>query len=173
MLVGRKYDQLATRPTGSLGLQYEPIRQLTKFQTGTGFNYSMVSDPAFDAFYAQATAATSLDQVKQALRGANEYVARHHWAISLLQANLFALYQPWLKGYNGQGCTVAIVAGPQFLFFYWSRFWIDPSIPRASSLLMFTGSFAPDVRRSTSHAASGLSASRPVLERRRKFPSCV
>ena len=132
VLVGRKYDQLATRPTGSLGLQYEPIRQLTKFQTGTGFNYSMVSDPAFDAFYAQATAATSLDQVKQALRDANEYVARHHWAISLLQANLFALYQPWLKGYNGQGCTVAIVAGPQFLFFYWSRFWIDQSLAKSS-----------------------------------------
>ena len=84
VLVGRKYDQLASRPTGSLGLQYEPIRQLTKFQTGSMFNYSMVSDPVFDAFYTKAMAATSIDQVKQVLTDANKYVAQQHWAISLL-----------------------------------------------------------------------------------------
>ena len=45
----------------------------------------MVSDPVFDAFYPKAMAATSVDELKQILRDANEYVARQHFAISLLQ----------------------------------------------------------------------------------------
>jgi hypothetical protein len=90
----------------------------------------MVSDPTFDAFYPKAMAATSVDGVKQVVRDANEYVARQHFDISLLQENYFGLSQPWLKGYNAQMDSISASAGPTLLFFYDARFWIDQSLKK-------------------------------------------
>jgi peptide/nickel transport system substrate-binding protein len=112
---------------GSLGLTYEPSVQVSRFQTGSGYNPTMVSDPKYDAFVTQAMAATSTDEFKQILINMNEYVAQQHYVISLLVPNLFAFSQPSLKGYNGQ--FGAIESDPSFspayLYFYLARFWIE------------------------------------------------
>jgi hypothetical protein len=92
----------------------------------------MVSDPVYDGFYTKAMAATSVDQVKQVLKDANEYVARQHFAISLLEPMQYALYQPWLKGYNGQfGSVCGQGSSPQNLGFYTARFWIDQKLKKS------------------------------------------
>ena len=67
----------------------------------------MVSDPVYDAFYTKAMATTSFDAIMQILRDCNEYVARQHFDISLLQPMEYALYQPWFKGYNGQHSSLS------------------------------------------------------------------
>ena len=67
----------------------------------------MVSDPVYDAFHTKAMATTNVDEIKQILRDWNEYVARQHFDISLLQPMEYALYQPWLKGYNGQHSSIS------------------------------------------------------------------
>ena len=86
----------------------------------------MVSDPVFDAFYPKAKAASSLDQLKQVLREANEYAARQHYVVSLLHPKQYALCQPWLKGYNAQVHAVWMGSGgPSLLGFYAARYWID------------------------------------------------
>ena len=123
--VNRKQDQLAYRSASSLGATTDLIRQLQRFRTNYPANFLLVTDPVFDAFYTKAMAANSVDDVKQVMRDANEYVARQHLAISLLQPNLLALYQPWLKGYNGQDRLGMQSAGRGLLFFYTARFWID------------------------------------------------
>jgi ABC-type transport system substrate-binding protein len=93
----------------------------------------MTSDPTYDALYTQALAATSTDQVKQLLTQANQYVAQQHWVISLLQPNLYELVQPWLKGYTGQIHGLQDGGpGPQLLFFYPARFWIDQSVKKSA-----------------------------------------
>ena len=118
----KKHDQLTYG--GSLGSGHEPLRQLTRFQTGSSGNPQlMVSDPVFDSFYPKALAATNVDEVKRIFRDANEYVARQHFAISLLQPMRYVLYQPWLKGYSGQFGSISW--SPQSLSFYAARFWID------------------------------------------------
>ena len=123
---GHKHDQLAHRAIAPLGHSYDPIRQLSRLHTGYSSNYLMVSDPVFDAFQPKAVAAASESQRMQILREANEYVARQHFAISLLFPSTYSLYQPWLKGYSGQFGSVCSGAGsPQLLFFYAARFWID------------------------------------------------
>jgi hypothetical protein len=53
-------------------------------------------------------------------------VAEQHYALSLLQPNLFSLNQPWLKGYNAQNYALQTVCG-----FYTSRFWIDASAKKS------------------------------------------
>lgn len=125
---GRKYDQLAYSSLGLLSYSYEPTKQFPAFLTGNASNYVMVSDPVFDAFNTKVAAANTLDDVKQVLIEANQYIARQHFVISLLQPNLFGLYQPWLKGFNGQNQSLSGTNGPKLLAFYASRFWIDQKL---------------------------------------------
>ena len=126
VLRGKKEDALAFRSGGPLGNNYSPIRMLQLFRTGYPADFGMVSDPAFDAFYPAAMAATSVDGIKQIVHDANKMVAEQHYALSLLQPNLFSLYQPWLKGYNAQNNAIGTIAG-----FYLSRFWVDGSVKKS------------------------------------------
>lgn len=131
VLTGHKNDRLVQRSASSLGLATEPIRQLERFRTGAVPNYLMVSDPVFDAFLPKAMAAVNVNDIKQIVRDTNEYVARRHFAISLLQPMQYALYQPWLKGYNGQFFAVSAASGgPPLYFFYPARFWIDQNLKK-------------------------------------------
>jgi hypothetical protein len=93
----------------------------------------MVADPVYDAFYAKSQAATSVDGVKQVLRDANEYIARQHWSISLLEPNVFSLCQPWIKGYTGQnnGFSNGASGASVLLFQYPARFWIDQNMKKS------------------------------------------
>jgi peptide/nickel transport system substrate-binding protein len=126
------HDQMANRVNGSLGFNYEPTRDLLKFQVGYSNNYNMVNDPVFDKFYPAALAATSIEDTKKIVKQANEYVARQHYAISLLQPNSYAVSQTWLKGYNGQGdAMTGSGSGPNFLSFYLARFWIDQPLKKS------------------------------------------
>ena len=131
---GAKQDQLDYRVgAGFLGYNAEPIRSLTRFQTNNSVNYIKVSDPIFDAFYTKAMASTTVDEIKKLVRDANEYVSRQHFCVSLLQPNLSALYQPWLKGYDGRSQAISIsgAAGPHFISFYQARFWIDQNLKKS------------------------------------------
>ena len=129
----KKYDQMAFPSSGDLGFTYEPMRQLNRYLTGYTANYNMVSDTVFDTFAPKALAATNVDVIKQALKDANERVARQHYVISLLQPTLFELSQPWLKGYTGQNNAFwGGTNGPQLLGFYGARFWIDQKVKLAS-----------------------------------------
>ena len=99
-----------------------------RYWSGYVSNICQTNDPAYDVFYIQAQAATSVDQVMQLLKQANQYVAEHHFSISLLQPNLFSLNQPWLKGYTGQNNSVMGINAGLVESLYDARFWIDPSM---------------------------------------------
>ena len=66
------------------GNTYSPIMQLQLFMTGYSGNYSLISDPTFDAFYPAAIAATDITTIKQIVAQANLYVAEQHFAVSHL-----------------------------------------------------------------------------------------
>jgi len=93
--INHQHDQLAHRPAGPLGKTSAPLMDLNRFQTGAFVNYQMISDPVFDALCSKAMAAANIDEVKQIFRDANEYVARQHFAVSLLQPMSYSLCQPW------------------------------------------------------------------------------
>jgi ABC-type transport system substrate-binding protein len=127
-----KHDQMVYRPYGPLGHTKAPLRIITNFYTGLSKNFNMVSDPVFDAYNPKAKAATSLDQLKQILKEANEYVARQHFVVSLLHPMQYALCQPWLKGYDAQVHSVWMGSGgPSLLGFYGARFWIDQNLKKS------------------------------------------
>jgi len=129
--VGHKYDQLVHAPTGLLGHTAPPIDQLSRLQVGSYNNYGMIDDPVCTAFYTNALSAGSQNEVLQILRQANEYVARQHFTISLLQPMTYSVCQPWVKGFNAQfGSTWGVVGGPLMLSFYLGRFWIDKELKK-------------------------------------------
>ena len=122
----RKQDALANRMgAGGLGITYEPLMQFSRFVKTSSSDYVMVDDPAYNVFQVQSLTASSLDQVKKLLRDQNEYVARQHWLISLLQPMSYCLVQPWLKGYTGQTRGISGANNPFFMGFYAARLWID------------------------------------------------
>jgi peptide/nickel transport system substrate-binding protein len=127
------HDAMACRGTGQLAQIYEPIRQLNNFRTGYSTNgINMVNDPTWDAFFTNAMAATTTSDVQKIVAQANEYVAQQHWVISLLLPNVYALYWPWLKGYQGEYSSISGQnLGPQLLGFYGARFWIDLNLKKS------------------------------------------
>jgi len=127
-----KQDALAYKNLGGLGFDYEPNKMLTSFQTGFSRGYEMVSDPTYDALVAKAMATTNVSDFKQVFSDVNKYVAEQHFVISVLTPKLFALYQPWLKGYNLQeGATPQDAStGPHQNGFYFARFWIDQALKK-------------------------------------------
>jgi peptide/nickel transport system substrate-binding protein len=127
-----KYDALAQATSAPLGFSYEPIRQLNRFTTGYAPNYNMVSDAVYDTYYPKAMASTDMAVIKQALRDANERVARQHWVISLVQGSSFQFYEPWLSGYNGQNSALTgASSGAQLIFFYGARFWVNQDLKKS------------------------------------------
>ena len=125
----KKDDQLAYNNTA--GFSFPPLMGFRRFQTGSGNNWCDVSDPAWDALYAKALAATNLSDTQSILVQGNTYMAAQHWEISLCTPNLFALYQPWLKGYSGQSFSISGsggATGPLWVGFYCARFWIDSNL---------------------------------------------
>ena len=130
LVVGtKKNDGIAFREgSGTLGNINAPIRLVQRDMTGFVGNFTRCSDATFDTFYPRAMAATTIDQVKQVVRDANEYVARAHFAISIVQPSTFGFTQPWFKGYTGQ--YGAEMAGSPYLANYLGRFWIDQDIKK-------------------------------------------
>ena len=126
----KQNDALAFREgSGTLGNINAPIRLVQRDMTGFVGNFSRVSDPTFDTYYPKAMASNTVDQVKAVLRDANEYVARQHFSISIVQPNTFGFTQPWFKGYTGQYGAEA--AGSPYLANYLSRFWIDQNLKKS------------------------------------------
>jgi hypothetical protein len=91
-----------------------------------------VDDHEFDQFQVRALAAGSIAEMKHIVREANEYVARQHFSISLLQPMAYSVCQPWVKGFNGQfGSAWAHAGGPAMLSFYLARFWLDEKLKKS------------------------------------------
>ena len=129
-VAGNQFDQLYY-PGGSLGLDVEPFRQLPRMTTGYALNTHLrVSDPVYDTFFPRAKTAASPKETRKIFREANEYVARQHFAISLLPKPLrYSLCQPWLKGYNAQFGSTGW--SPPNLSFYMARFWVDQKLKKS------------------------------------------
>jgi len=128
--ISHKHDQLSqfghNGKLGSLGIN--PVNFLSRLVPN---KYMAISDPVLEAFHPKAWTVSSFDEVKKLLRDCNEYVARKHFLISLLQPMECALYQPWFKGYNGERGSISGSAGPHLLFYYPPRFWINQNLKKS------------------------------------------
>jgi hypothetical protein len=126
--VNHSEDALAMRANGSLGLNYSPFIQFVRYQPANTADYMRIDDATFNAALPNAMAATTVAGVKQIVQNLNEYVAQQHFVISLLVPPTYSFCQPWLKGFDAQYGATWGYSGPQLLYFYDARFWIDSSL---------------------------------------------
>ena len=133
VMKNRKHDQMTHRTGGPMGHSSAPNHDLAQFRKGARNNYAMVDDPGFNSFFPRALETTDIEEMRRIMREANEYVARRHFSISLLQPMAYSLCQPWVKGFNAQfGSAWAHGGGPAMLSFYLGRFWIDPKLKKSA-----------------------------------------
>jgi len=98
-----KYDAMAARNSGLLGITSDPFHQLQKLTAGYGTNYILVNDAKITAWYNQASVSQNVAEIKQIMKDENLYVAQQHYIVSISQPNSFSLRQPWLIGSGGPG----------------------------------------------------------------------
>ena len=130
VLTNHKHDALAARNQGMLELNYEPDIQINRFKTNYRVNYTMVSDPNYDALVTQALTASTTDAYKAVMLKVNQLVAQQHYVISICQPELFTVYQPWLKGFTNQNEALSATGANSALWFFQfgARFWIDSNL---------------------------------------------
>jgi peptide/nickel transport system substrate-binding protein len=116
----------------SLGFTFPPLFGFRRWQTGADTDWMEVNDSAWNSLYAQALAATTVSATQQLVVQGNEYEAQQQWCVSLPTPSQFAVYQPWLNGYNAQTFSVSGSAGILWIGFYCSRFWINQSLKQSS-----------------------------------------
>ena len=89
-----------------------------------GWNPPNVQDPAFDAIYEAAVAATTIEDQKRLVKEADMYIIEKHWWIGGPRVPLFSVTQPWVIGYNGE------IDGNIDRHQHIARLWIDSELKK-------------------------------------------
>ena len=103
-----------------------PMVILNSFTSGMLWNSSNVDDPAYDAMYEAAGAATTLEEQNRIAGEMNQYAIEKFWTIWGPMPPKYQPTQPWLIGYNGE---FAIGTGQIYQVF--ARLWIDSELKEA------------------------------------------
>jgi len=109
-----KNDQMTFMLT--TGMTWGPIGDL-EFRTVDPRNYTHNNDATFTAMVEKMKAATNEAEAQKLTKEADLYALSQHWAVNILPGAAYILWQPYLKGYNGE------FIGDGSL--YWARAWID------------------------------------------------
>ena len=104
----------------SCGLTFPPSRVLTRRYSKHVSNYTFNNDAAFDKMYEDLIASATVEEMRLITVEANDYAIAQHWSINILPTVVFAVYEPWYKGYSGE---LSDRGG-----FYDSKCWIDQSL---------------------------------------------
>ena len=83
------------------------------------WNPAGVREPAYDAMYEAAKAATTHEEQQRLVREINTYLEEKHWHLFLGGAPRFSLFQPWVIGGNGENIDTGVVT---------ARLWIDQEL---------------------------------------------
>lgn len=115
-----KQDQMIL--TNGTGFTLSPITALSFRQSGNRRNYTSNNDSYYDSFISQVENATSLDLVKGIVSEADLYATEQHWTVNICPIANHVLWQPYLKGFNGELDPGA---------FDFARWWIDSELKQS------------------------------------------
>ena len=108
------------------GLDYPPLVPPVWYQS-EGWSPTGVQDPVYDAMYAAAAAATTIEEQIRLVKEADMYIIKKHWYIWGPKNPVFNATQPWVIGYNGEG-EMGRQDRSAALF---ARLWIDSELKEA------------------------------------------
>ena len=102
-----------------------PMVIVSTYATGTGWNWSNASDPAYDAMYEAAQAAATLEEQNRIAGELNQYAIEKFWTIWGPMPPKYQATQPWIKGFNGEA-----LLGNQQLNTVFTRLWVDQELKK-------------------------------------------
>ena len=103
-----------------------PMKVLSYSVSGAPGNRHGTSDPAFDAMYEAAEAATTEEEQIRLIREMDMYYIEQHWTIWGPITPMFGVVQPWVKGWSGE-TKLGAMGYSSDLF---SRLWIDQDLKK-------------------------------------------
>ena len=113
---------------GSTGAKGEPWQQMSMSYGGsTGWHQIPQHDAQYDALYDEMVAATTVAEQTRPIREMDMRHIEQHWMIWGPEAPQFAVHQPWVMGYGGEGGF-----GSQQYGNVWARLWVDSQLKAAS-----------------------------------------
>ena len=109
---------------GSTGAKGEPWSQMSMSYGGsTGWHHIPQHDAQYDALYEEMVAATTVEEQTRPIREMDMRHLEQHWMIWGPTAPDFAVHQPWVMGYGGEGGF-----GSQQYLNVWARLWVDSQL---------------------------------------------
>ena len=113
---------------GSTGAKADPWSQMSMSYGGsTGWHQIPQHDAQYDALYDEMVAATTVAEQTRPIREMDMRHLEQHWMIWGPEAPQFAVHQPWVMGYGGEGGF-----GSQQYGNVWARLWVDSQLKAAS-----------------------------------------
>jgi len=119
-----KHDQMAS---GGGAQSFPPTRIVdlaySKGTDATLFGLNLQPDANYDALHDAFLAATDANDAMKIMQNMDKYFIENHWAIEACERYNYVMWQPWLKGYSGEGAQ-----WNQGVL--WSRLWVDSSLKK-------------------------------------------
>ena len=100
-----------------------PLIHVKRFIPSTSWNTANADDEWYNAKFAEALAATTLEEHYTALGELDMYSIEQFWSVLGPGGSRFALAQPWVVGFNGEAGL-----GSGALSVVFSRLWFDSSL---------------------------------------------
>jgi ABC-type transport system substrate-binding protein len=98
---------------------------INQYHTGHYTWRGHISDPEYDKMWNEVKSMTDVEQQKKMIIKMNDYATAKYWRIATQPFNYFAMWQPWLKGYNGALTRDGVLGAPA------RTMWIDRNLKKS------------------------------------------
>ncbi len=99
-----------------------PLSPPDRFLSYRPYNSVAAEDPAYDAMFEAAAAASTIEEQQRLVKELDMYAIERHWAVWGGMSPIFEATQPWLAGFSGENAGLAVV---------FPRLWIDSQLKEA------------------------------------------
>lgn len=113
-----KHDQISARVPGASAMPYSGFRGMSRRWSQNQSNYTHNNDAKYDDYVDRYSTSVDAAERLKIINEAGLYLLEQHWAVQLLPTVNFCIYQPWLKGFNGE------------IVIDYANYWIDKSIKK-------------------------------------------
>ena len=121
--VARRVDRKFEMINAEAAFKGDPVNPVKRFIPSIAWNTANVDDEWYNAKFAEALAATTLEERDAALGELDMYGIEQFWHLAGPVGPQFSLAQPWVVGFNGEASLANGMTTPVF-----ARLWFDSSL---------------------------------------------
>jgi peptide/nickel transport system substrate-binding protein len=119
-------DQLWWNGAGRCGAVYSPQVALGQYTAGEMANFAHVDDADYMALVNAFNSTGDVDVAKDLLGQVDQMALENHWNWNVFPHNFYTIYQPYIKGYSGEGAGFGVPGTHPAGFI--ARFWVDSAL---------------------------------------------